>query len=285
MNRLMITRIFVVTLFMGLSSCTLWYGLNQDPDGIPCSDDAPFCLDGYTCVDDGNARVCRQAAILGIGQRCNADAECAEDAACADVYGDDCGDDINCALGAGDGKRCRQKCDLSLPVGDECAPGDICWPDGLRGGGFCQSGTCTADIDCGSNVNNNLSNLCINQINGPESGTCSSGCDPFECNSALETCGGCPLIDADGDGISETWGCEPIDTAVLGRFGCVVAGSAPAFAGCGGGVFCQPGSFCTNILDGSNAGFCTQYCNPQGGAPACNQGACQNIDGRVGFCQ
>lgn len=278
----MFARLFLLSLVVqGASGCTLWAVLNQDPDGLPCADDPVRpCLDGYTCVDYGDdLRLCRKVATGDEGALCNADLECQDGLVCRDFYELSCdpgSSDLNCQLGQGEGKRCRRVCNPSASPAGQCVAGQRCFlpadpADTVTG--WCQAGTCALNSDCGTNPSSNLDNLCFAPQNPPgPSGLCALGCDPLQCNPTTG-CAGCPIDQA---------GCEPFGDLNLAQYGCVPPGSAGYGEGCDAvNVFCQAGSFCFLRATG---GFCAQFCNAQGGSPACEVGRCNPITAQVGYC-
>ena len=253
------------------AGCTIFYLVEQDPEGLPC-DPTGGCLANYICVEG----YCRTAAQGGPGTQCTLDDECEDGLICADAYAEDqCANDINCALGAGEGLRCRTICNPAEPARDNCPGGDRCHADQTAAvQGWCQSGTCELDSDCGTNTLSNLPNLCSDISNVGAAGLCFLGCDPLQCSPAAG-CSGCPV---------EKSGCEPVD--LITRFGCIEPGTAPHQSTCGQGVYCQAGSFCF-IADGQTTGVCARFCDVQGGAPACDAPArCNAIDANsnVGIC-
>ncbi len=271
---------------VGLSGCTIWFAIWQDPGGLPCAEGQQQCLVGYTCVDD----VCMPAAAAEAGDTCSVDEECAEGLVCTNVYDDaSCGGDISCELGRatddGSTLRCRRTCDPAGAV-TQCAPGERCWPD-AAGTGWCQAGVCEAPSDCGTNPLNGATNVCYGagiHPGGSGSGLCTSSCDPLECNPTTG-CPDCPLFDVDGDGQQDVMGCEPYEQ-VLVNMGCILAGTVPHGGTCDGVTTnCQPGSFCF-VPEGANAGYCARICRVGGGNPACDASfpTCNSIDGVMGFC-
>lgn len=279
----MIARVLVLVLSLApLSGCVIWAAFNQDPEGLPCAAEAPFCLDTYTCVEyDDGQRLCRKVATGDEGASCNADAECKENLVCRDFYGTACAEndpDVNCALGVGEGKKCHRVCDPSQSPDNQCPGGQRCFVpsdpnDNITG--WCQTGTCELNSDCLQNQANGIANICVAPQNPPgPSGLCAMGCDPLNCNPAAG-CGGCPVDQA---------GCEPYGELNLAQFGCIPPGTAAYTQACDGvNVFCQAGSFC--LITGTGAGYCAQFCNAQGGAPACEGGLrCNPITAEVGYC-
>lgn len=279
--------VFALLAVFGLSGCTLWFLLWQDPAGLPCADTPPRCLVGYTCVEGK----CQAAAAAEPGDPCVEDEECAEGLVCTNVYDESqCGGDISCAKGRatedGNQLRCRRSCNPAQDPRDQCAPGERCWPDAV-GTGWCQSGVCEAPSDCGTNPNNGETNICYGasiHTGGNGSGLCTSSCDPLECNPTTG-CPDCPLFDVDGDGQQDFMGCEPYEQ-ILDNMGCIPAGSVPHGGTCDGvTTFCQPGSFCL-VPQGSTAGYCARICRVNGGNPACDASfpTCNSINGVFGFC-
>lgn len=253
------------------SACSIWFLIHQDPAGLPCADEPPFCLATYTCVEG----VCQKAAQGDPGTACVEDAECQEGLVCTNVWEEEtCGEDISCELGRGfadgDRRRCHPSCNPAVDPKEQCAPGERCWPD-AEGTGWCQSGVCEAPSQCGQNPRNGLTNICYGagiHPGGRGSGLCTSACDPLECNP-VSGCPDCPLYDIDGDGEQDVMGCEPYEQ-VLTSMGCIPAGSVPHGGTCDGvTTFCQAGSFCLQE-NGQAAGYCARICRVGGGNPACD---------------
>lgn len=272
----------VLCLLSGLTGCLALWSLNQDPDGLPCSPepDSPECLVGYTCVRDTQNPdgLCRKAEIGEEGQTCQADEECVAGLVCRDFYEDSCSPgstDVNCVLGVRENNRkCRRSCgadDVTCPNGQRCmvaGQGDIVT-------GWCQEGTCELNSQCGVNAANGANNICFDPSNPPgPSGLCAYGCNPLRCNSNT----GCEACPAGQEG------CEPIGDVVAGSFSCVPPGQVAYGGFCDNlNLFCAAGSFCQ--LSASGTGRCTQYCNAQGGAPACDGGLrCNPINAAIGYC-
>jgi hypothetical protein len=285
---------FAASLLLAASGCTLWFALNQDPDGIPCDPEGPpFCFDGYTCVEqtDGS-RVCRLAAAGDEGELCQADTECADGLVCVNAYSSvDCVDPYdsgNCESGralSGDDKRCRTVCNPNGDWTEQCTPGDRCFADS-QGSGWCQTGTCGTAAECGNNGDNGLPNLCplagVNPGGEAGSGLCVRSCTPLDCNP-VSGCPGCGLVDYTGDGVADPMGCEPYD-GILDNLGCIVPGVVPADGACDNQNPCEPGSVCSNLILGGATGFCSKWCRPGGGAPECNAAHPQcNPVGNAGF--
>lgn len=281
--RLVAPRLSLLALpLLALSGCTIWALVNSDPDGLPCADEEPACLAGYACVEqDDGQRLCRKVAVGEEGADCVADSECKEGLVCRDFYETACepnDPDVNCQLGLGQGRKCRSVCDPNQAPAGQCPGGQRCFvpsnPEDTVTG-WCQKGTCELNSHCGTNPANNVDNICVAPQNPPgPSGLCAMGCNPLNCNPTAG-CGGCPVDQA---------GCEPFGDLGLAQFGCVPPGTAGYTEPCDGvNVFCQAGSFC--FITDNGAGFCSQFCNAQGGAPACEGGLrCNPITAQVGFC-
>lgn len=273
--------LLVTALATAGAGCTLLWSLNQDPDGLPCSDQDPPCLAGYTCVEAEGERLCRTVATGAEGASCQADLECQQGLVCRNFYETACepgSPDVNCQLGAAAERTCRRVCDPNLPAEGQCVGGQRCFVpsdpnDSVTG--WCQTGTCALNSDCGTNPANGVPNLCAQPANPPgPSGLCATGCDPLQCNPATG-CSGCPL---------DQVGCEPFGPLNLSQFGCIPPGGAAFTQPCDNvNVFCAAGSFC--LVTGGGGGYCAQFCNAQGGAPACEGGLrCNPIDAQVGYC-
>lgn len=271
-------------LFSSTGCLALW-SLNQDPDGLPCSDDpARPCLLGYTCVQDdaSGERLCRKAAIGDEGQFCQGDLECKEEMVCRDFFEGECdanSTDVNCVLGLKQGKVCHRVCDPNLPAEQaQCADGQRCFLSNVPNdsiSGWCQQGTCELNSQCGTNAANSIPNFCAFAFNPPgPSGLCAYGCDPLRCNPNTG-CDGCPAT---------LGSCEPYGPLNDRIFGCVPPGDGTYGSPCDNiNEFCRPGSVC--LMSGNGGGYCAQFCNPQGGAPACSAGyRCNAIDAQIGFC-
>lgn len=256
---------------MTASGCTLLWALNQDPDGLPCDPGTPPCLAGYACIDGK----CRKTEVSDQGEICAAQEECKDGFVCTDAYGASCSDGLNCDLGPSDGLRCRVACNPAQAASAQCGAGSRCFPtEEPVADGFCQSGVCSVDSECGRN--GDRSNLCVDIVNGPGSGICTEGCEPLDCNPATG-CDSCP---------AERKGCEPFTLNPV-RFGCVPPGGAPHGAACDAvATFCQAGSFCF-IPNGASSGVCARLCRLSGGQPACDANeTCNPLDANedTGFC-
>lgn len=280
---------------LGAAGCSIWFLANQDPAGLPCADTSPFCLEGYTCIDG----LCLRAAALGEGDACQGDGECEEGLICANAFDvDECGDDLNCQLGrdtvpGADTKRCHSTCNPNGVVADECAAGERCNADLTgRADGWCQSGTCTTQTECGTNGVNGAQNICLGGeanpavgSSNPGSGLCLEGCNPLEC-SPTAGCAGCTQTSNPNTGGLNTMGCEPF--VISSNVGCIEAGTVAHDGACDNvTTFCSPGSWC-NIADGAASGYCAKWCRPGGGQPACNATypTCNPIAGtEFGYCQ
>ena len=272
-----------ICLLSGVAGCLALWSLNQDPDGLPCSPDpdGPECLVGYTCVRDAQNSdgLCRKAAIGEEGQTCQADLECQDGLVCRDFYEDSCeagSTDVNCVLGFRENNRqCRRICgsaDITCPTGQRC----MLAGDGDTVSGWCQAGTCELSSQCGTNGANGKNNFCTDAANPPgPSGLCVYGCNPLRCNPNTG-CEGCPV---------DQVGCEPYGSIDAQNFGCIPPGNVAYGNVCDNvNQFCAAGSFCY-LAGGAGAGVCTQYCNAQGGAPACDGGLrCNPITVEIGFC-
>jgi hypothetical protein len=286
-------RVAILAGLFAFSGCTIWFALEGDPGDLPCADEAPFCLDGYTCIEEQTGdRLCRLAAALEEGQACNADTECVPGLVCADAYEEaNCPEeerelDPNCRNGFTGQKTCRQTCNPE-EAASQCPLGQVCFPDAL-GSGFCQGGVCTQNADCGNNDVAGLANICGNLANGEGSGFCLNSCRPFECDPLTGICDDCPSLDADGDGAPDRYGCVPAiinNQLIPDRFGCIaIVENFTAGTGCQFEDSCTPGTFCTTQLTGQQ-GICSEYCSGDGN-PACNVGACTGqIQADIGFCQ
>lgn len=270
-----------LALFLPLlaGGCSIWALVNHDPDGLPCADTAPFCLDGYTCVKQSDGvRICRKAAVGEEGASCTDDEECKEGLVCRDFYEIGCekddGRDPNCLRAPKEGRRCRRECIPAQPADQQCPPGQRCFEGAPNDTttGWCQVGTCELSSECGTNPANNLDNLCITPVNPPgPSGLCALGCDPLRCNP-VSGCAGCI------DGLR---GCQPAGPLGPGvPFACLPDGDVPYGSPCAG-LDCLPGSFCLSTGAGA---YCAQLCRYPNGAPACEVGRCNQIDGNVGYC-
>lgn len=286
---------FAVLLAAASSACfTSWFLLNSDEAGLPCAEPdpadptKPVCLAGYACIDG----VCLREAAKQKDEECTDDRECETGLVCRDVWDDDtCGADPNCALGRqrdpAPGLRCRTACDPDQRDDEQCSPGERCFIDvELVVRGFCQSGTCEADSDCGNNVS--LPNMCVDRQNPPGlSGTCITGCDPLTCDED-GSCQTCPALDLDGDGTPDNQGCEPLEGGPEAlRLGCIEAGTQGAGEECdNAATACRAGMFC--LFDpGETVGFCSRWCRVGGGQPACDalQPNCNPLGGDIGFCR
>jgi hypothetical protein len=279
-------------LVVAASGCTIWFLVNQDPAGLACADQSPFCLEGYTCIDG----LCLRAAALGEGERCQGDEECQEDLICTNAYDEEeCGNFLACEVGRelvadADAKRCHRTCNPTQPVAEQCAVGERCHPDlSGRADGWCQSGTCTTPTECGTNATTGVQNVCrdgnINTGGDPGAGLCVEGCDPLQCNPEAG-CVGCRQSTAP-DGSLNIMGCEPYVTPATTN--CIEAGTVAHDGVCDNNTtFCSAGSFCSSDLTGEATGYCAKWCRPGGGAPACNAAhpTCSPIAGTdFGFCQ
>ncbi|MFZ9886501.1 MAG: hypothetical protein ACO3JL_03270 [Myxococcota bacterium] len=281
MARLNRSLLLVLSSLLASSGCTLWFLLNEDPEGLPCDEPPTECLAGYTCVDGR----CLRAAVGGVGDQCQEDGECTDGLVCTNAYDEgSCGADINCSLGRSDPDgatlRCRRVCNPNDDPRDTCAPGERCFPD-EKGQGWCQQGTCTGGSDCGRNDLNDLQNVCVGaSINPTGSGLCTYGCDPLGCNP-LSGCPDCPQANAAGQ--AAVFGCEPYE-GVLYNVGCIEAGSVPHGGPCDvSNAFCQAGAFC--LFDGGQTGRCARFCRVGGGNPECDAGqACNPITNQFGYC-
>jgi hypothetical protein len=272
--------LFALALLLASSACSIWFLANQDPGGLACAPDPPFCLENYTCVQG----FCQRAALGEPGTRCVADGECKEGLVCTNAFEEEsCGNDINCELGrakpSGAARACRQVCNPNAPWRDQCSQGQRCFPDTL-GSGWCQDGVCEAPSDCGTNPVNGRVNVCFEaSLNPSGSGLCTLSCDPLECNPT-SGCPDCPLFDFDGT--QQVAGCEPFER-VLSNMGCVPAGTVPSGGTCDEATtFCQAGSFCLKD-PAAPAGLCSRICRAGGGNPACDAGATCNPIGNTGF--
>lgn len=289
----------LVVVVVAASGCfTSWFLLNSDIAGLPCAprdeDDPtePVCEAGFACVDG----VCLREAAKKKDDPCLDDRECENGLVCRDVYdADRCGEDVNCRLGRqvdpADGLRCRDVCEPDQPDDDQCAPGERCFIDVDQVvSGFCQSGTCSADSECGTNVENfGAQNLCLDRLNPPGlSGTCAISCDPLACNED-GTCLSCPDVDANEDGTPENQGCEPLEGQPDDlRLGCIEAGAARAGEVCdNAATACRAGLFCLFDQPGEPTGVCSRWCRVSGGQPACDavQPVCNPLGGDIGFCR
>lgn len=281
----------LVVLALGLGGftgggCLFLWNLNQDPDGLPCAPNtAQPCLEGYTCVEDAASgeRLCRRAAIGEEGQECSADSECGDALVCRDIT-ESCAEgdtDLNCQITPPAGRRCRRACNPALASAAQCSAGERCYSTGVGDAvaGFCQSGTCEVSSQCGANAANAVANECVNAANPPgASGLCALGCNPLQCNINAG-CAGCPVGQES---------CEPPPGSGLSPFICVPPGGAGYGEACDNvNVYCAPGAFC--LATPAGTAYCAQYCNAQGGAPACEGGLrCTPIpnavDPRIGYC-
>lgn len=267
--------VVVVALAAGTSSCTLLWLLTNDPEGLPCdfsTSDTGACLDGYTCVklDTGDS-VCLKAGKKKAGDACAKTAECGEQLVCASAYGSclNGADDPNCDLvdDAAKNLACRPVCDINTQ--NSCGADQRCFELTSVAGinGFCESGVCTTDSDCGSVPGGGL---CDGEaILGGQTGFCFEVCDPLACDPATRTCPDCTGLDAVVD---EGTNCvpprDPNEVLTAGRTICDIAGGLAAFAPCGVGAdTCTFGTACVNF---NGAALCRPWCTFPTGAPACD---------------
>jgi hypothetical protein len=282
----------LLSSLLAAGGCTIWFLANQDPEGLACDPDGK-CLEGYTCIDN----VCLLASAVELGQPCQGDSECVENAVCTNVYDEaSCGGYISCDIGRqvladADQLRCRKSCNPNdEPTDNGCSVGELCHPDAVATNqGWCQSGVCSTPSDCGTNPISNQPNVCeggdVNPGGTPGSGLCIESCRPLQCNEQTG-CSDCSLRDRNQDGVTDVMTCIPID--IMNQTGCALAGIQEADAQCDGRTsLCVPGSFCSTLLTGEALGFCTKWCDPGGGNPACNAAhpTCNPVGGtNFGFC-
>ena len=263
------------------SSCTVLYFVNSSEDDLPCgpNDGNARCLPDFVCVEavDGVER-CVKAGFKQEGEACVDSGECADEGVCADVYAGRCGEDqlaedvLDCALrnAADGGLRCRRKCNADSTCGADLRCFDL-KVDELQP--FCQEGTCATDGDCFAN---NQRGFCVDEgLNGGRSGLCRVLCDPLACFNLGDDCS-CV------DGLA--CASPPDDGAVSSRAICDDPGSIGQGFTCDASNGCLAGFTCAPIE--GIGGVCLQWCDANGGgAPACDQGACQNVDGAVSVCR
>jgi hypothetical protein len=283
----------LLALFLGAglasSGCTLLWLFNNDPERLPCEfapgaqpvAEAGACLEGYTCVKEGDEFVCLKAGAKVEGEACTETAECDEDLVCATFYGVACEedpDDANCSLIDDEEKdlACRKACDVNDP--QSCAANQLCFD--VEGVQFCQTGVCKDDTQC--QVVDGAEGFCVGEIVlGGTTGFCFERCDPLQCADGV--CDDCDGVDGQPDpGVN----CVPVldDVQLSDRAMCELAGEVAAFGSCANGARCSIGSFCANT--GNDPLYCAPWCLVGGGAPACPNGAdkCVQIAGDLGFC-
>ena len=271
-----------------LPSCSLFWLLGSDPEGLPCALDDPPCLDGYVCVEDQ----CLKAGAKKAGDLCTLTEECADNLFCASGYEECAGDgadDVNCAI-AGPGaqdKKCRVICESH----DACENNERCFVVSDVAGitGFCQDGTCASDSDCQAVAGS--PGLCAGVVGPGRTGFCMESCDPLTCQN--NECPGCDGLDNTPDvGV----GCMPMPGETLSvRTVCDAAGQSEFGAACGGvnDDLCAPGYFCFAPTVGNP--YCSKWCGYsqiifEGDNPACATGVeCTPVGveetAELGFCQ
>lgn len=269
---------------MALVSMVLLVTACREP-AFPCRDSEPRCDPGYTCVKErgplgtlAGREVCMKREALDLGETCTVSEECRgyndRTSVCADMW-------RRCPTA--DDKNCELKCRPVCMDHAQCGPDQICWVGGGDIPGVCQEGECgQTEQDCPDGLE------CTWFKSGPSGGVCYAPCDllrQIDCDSTP------PPVDAKC--------CAPQETCVHfaanpAAATCLKVGTGELGENCDteeadGLPSCKEGMFCDDLLgcnSGGNChGRCRQYCNLNGGSPACDQAGatCRSFQMGVGL--